>query len=388
MSTSICLEQIDRCRPFFIGILGERYGWVPESFSDDDIERFPILANCKGKSITEIEMRYGALEVDSGNGFCAFYLRDNRLTDSISGNNYESVLDSEIERYGAETAEKMCADRKERLITLKEEIIAEQKNVLNGYKTIEEFESKVYEDFISWLESTYPKAENIIMASNTYYIGESMRVYLPDEENIMEFDSLINQSNTPVVLYGDSGSGKTAFLNYWSQHYDRDTINICVGANDGLSYWVETAIQIINQINEIYPDVKYPDMQIRASMFFWLMDSVRQYKEKDAVDDEHNVRLIVTDEEEKSFRISFAKWLSELECPNPLYIIINDANLLDSWGGLDYLPWLPLKTTDNVHIIISTNSPNMLDVSRMREWTILKFYGMRNDVVPSYKSLS
>src|SRR5436305_2017804 len=25
-----CLEEIDRCRPFFIGMLGDRYGWVPK----------------------------------------------------------------------------------------------------------------------------------------------------------------------------------------------------------------------------------------------------------------------------------------------------------------------------------------------------------------------
>ena len=24
----ICLAEIDRCRPYFIGLLGERYGWV------------------------------------------------------------------------------------------------------------------------------------------------------------------------------------------------------------------------------------------------------------------------------------------------------------------------------------------------------------------------
>src|SRR5512132_2756205 len=26
---ALCLRQIDECRPFFVGILGERYGWVP-----------------------------------------------------------------------------------------------------------------------------------------------------------------------------------------------------------------------------------------------------------------------------------------------------------------------------------------------------------------------
>ena len=26
----ICLAEIDRSRPFFMGFIGERYGWVPE----------------------------------------------------------------------------------------------------------------------------------------------------------------------------------------------------------------------------------------------------------------------------------------------------------------------------------------------------------------------
>src|SRR5689334_2215322 len=25
-----CLEEVDKCRPYFIGLLGSRYGWVPE----------------------------------------------------------------------------------------------------------------------------------------------------------------------------------------------------------------------------------------------------------------------------------------------------------------------------------------------------------------------
>ena len=26
----VCLAEIDSCRPYFIGILGERYGWIPD----------------------------------------------------------------------------------------------------------------------------------------------------------------------------------------------------------------------------------------------------------------------------------------------------------------------------------------------------------------------
>src|ERR1019366_4629566 len=25
----VCLDEIDACRPFFLGILGQRYGWIP-----------------------------------------------------------------------------------------------------------------------------------------------------------------------------------------------------------------------------------------------------------------------------------------------------------------------------------------------------------------------
>ena len=35
----ICLEEIRRCRPYFIGLLGERYGWVPRSIPDELLEK-------------------------------------------------------------------------------------------------------------------------------------------------------------------------------------------------------------------------------------------------------------------------------------------------------------------------------------------------------------
>jgi hypothetical protein len=31
----LCLQQIDECRPFFIGILGQRHGWVPTRLPAD-----------------------------------------------------------------------------------------------------------------------------------------------------------------------------------------------------------------------------------------------------------------------------------------------------------------------------------------------------------------
>ena len=35
----LCLEEIHRCRPYFIGLLGERYGSLPSEIPSDLIER-------------------------------------------------------------------------------------------------------------------------------------------------------------------------------------------------------------------------------------------------------------------------------------------------------------------------------------------------------------
>lgn len=45
----ICLAEIQRCRPYFIGLLGERYGWVPEEISPDLIAQEPWLQERPGR---------------------------------------------------------------------------------------------------------------------------------------------------------------------------------------------------------------------------------------------------------------------------------------------------------------------------------------------------
>ncbi len=57
----LCLEQVDECRPFFLAFLGHRYGWVPAQVSPETQQRFPFLRRFPGVSVTELELRYGAM---------------------------------------------------------------------------------------------------------------------------------------------------------------------------------------------------------------------------------------------------------------------------------------------------------------------------------------
>lgn len=65
----ICMDEIERTRPFFIGLVGGRYGWVPEQ-GESGVDlgrlaaRYPWISPYldSRKSITEMEMLYGVLD--------------------------------------------------------------------------------------------------------------------------------------------------------------------------------------------------------------------------------------------------------------------------------------------------------------------------------------
>jgi hypothetical protein len=74
----LCLDEIRACRPFFIGLLGERYGWTPgdDAFTADLEEEQPWLKDLHGKSVTELEILHGVLNSPDMAGRAFFYFRD------------------------------------------------------------------------------------------------------------------------------------------------------------------------------------------------------------------------------------------------------------------------------------------------------------------------
>jgi hypothetical protein len=72
----LCLQEIEHCRPYFIGLLGERYGWVPEEFSPDLLQTQAWLAQHRGKSVTALEILHGVLQNPQMEKHAFFYFRD------------------------------------------------------------------------------------------------------------------------------------------------------------------------------------------------------------------------------------------------------------------------------------------------------------------------
>lgn len=88
---NVCLDEIERCRPFFIGLLGLRYGTI-----------FPSMPFCcrnrgvniAGSSITTMEIEYGSLNRNEING-CLFMERDSSVYEQLEDNIKEKYVDKD-----------------------------------------------------------------------------------------------------------------------------------------------------------------------------------------------------------------------------------------------------------------------------------------------------
>ena len=84
----ICLGEIDRARPYFMGFIGDRYGWVPQGseYPAAVVEREPWLQEHQGgKSVTELEMLHGVLNNPGMEDRAFFYFRDSRYSQAKGG---------------------------------------------------------------------------------------------------------------------------------------------------------------------------------------------------------------------------------------------------------------------------------------------------------------
>ncbi len=206
----ICLDEIDKCRPYFIGLLGERYGWVP---SHEDIvkdkalnEEYPwiITSVDEGTSVTEIEMVYGVLDNPDFAKHSYFYTRDVNITKQ----EFKDTSEIAIHRQNA----------------LKDRIRQSGFPIRENYTSIESLGEKVRSDLLKVIEEDFPIAdapsplEQERRVHETYALTRR-RAYIPRKENITTLDSFVSIEKQPLIVTGESGSGKSSLVSYWAHDY-------------------------------------------------------------------------------------------------------------------------------------------------------------------------
>jgi len=154
----ICLAEIARCRPYFVGILGERYGWVPDVLEPALIEQEPWLAGRVGRSITELEILRGALNNPVAAKGAFFYLRDPGYISVNAADQFREIPTTEdIARLGPHEAERQAAERRAKLADLKARIRASGLPVNEDYPDPRVLGEAVLADLAAVIDELYPE---------------------------------------------------------------------------------------------------------------------------------------------------------------------------------------------------------------------------------------
>ena len=135
----ISLAEIDSSRPFFVVIMGERYGWVPDSISEELAERHPWLAEHRTRSVTELEIVHGVLNDPKIADRSFFYFRAPSVSLALG---HEATPES--------------AEAIERLADLKARIRASGLLLREGFATPEALEAAVVADLTAAIDELNP----------------------------------------------------------------------------------------------------------------------------------------------------------------------------------------------------------------------------------------
>lgn len=211
---SVCLQEVERCRPFFLGILGNRYGSRP-AIPADLVAAYPWLAQCAGRSITELEILHGALNsTPSVTSKARFYFRaafDGGQTD-----------DGEPGHYSPEDPSGASA-----LADLKQRIRKSHFPVREGFQSPQELGDQVLEDFTAIIEECFP-------AEATPSSSELARLQQIDfaHSHALSYISLdptsavLERSRSGVTrrlaIVAGNGMGKSALLADWLKRLQED----------------------------------------------------------------------------------------------------------------------------------------------------------------------
>ena len=333
----LCLEEIDRCRPYFIGLLAERYGYIPDSLPAELLQAQPWLKQYPGSSITELEVLHGVLRDQHINDHAYFYFRDEAF----------------VKRMAARERRQFIAEDRqsaERLQQLKHKIRTAQNKRLcqlrEGYANPEQLGEWILEDFTALIDSQYPK-ENVPDALAQEAIrheayARSRRLAFVGRENLLDYlDEYNTTASKPLVLVGEAGSGKSALLAEWivrwrSKHPDDLIIQHYIGSTPDSANWQRLLYRILHELKRSF-----------------------------SIDDDIPVDPDV-------LRTALSEWTSKTESSARVVLILDALNQLSNDEAAQQLGWLPVVFPNNFRVLVSTLPGESLDVLQRRSWSQLR----------------
>lgn len=324
----LCLEEIKNCRPYFIGLLGERYGWVPDEIPADIIEREPWLKEHLNRSVTELEILHGVLNnPEADHAF--FYFRDP---------SYIEKLPEGQRNYFIEEKE----EHKQKLQLLKDKIRRSEFPLRENYPNPKTFGKLVLKDMTSVIDKLFPEGSSPDSldrdaADHEQFANSRAAVYIGRQTNFEILDRHVNSSDQPLVILGESGSGKSALLSTWAlkykeEHPDELLIMHFIGASPYSADWMAMLRRIMGE----------------SKRHFNLPEDIPSKPDE--------------------LKTAFANWLHMVSVRGKAVLILDALNQLEDKDAAPNLVWIPPFIPENIRMIVSTLPGRPLDEISRRNW--------------------
>jgi len=328
----ICLSEIDRARPYFIGFLGERYGWVPppDAYPSNVLESQPWLEEHRGgKSVTELEILHGVLNNPHMEGRALFYFRSFEYSSSKGGDYIASSPDDQA-----------------RQSTLKETIRQSGFPVYEDYESPEHLAELLEKDLWEILDREFPASDvpDTFVRENLQHEAYSLprqRLYIGGDLYLAALDKALSEDNQWILVDGPSGGGKSALLANWLKYVsdrERDTevhahyLGATADATDS-TFLVRRLIECIKRKTESTDDLASDPEELLDSLPVWLANA--------------------------------SSWC-ELQGKKFLFVI--DA--LNSLSDRHDLRWFPRMLPKHIHFVISTLPGEVNDaLQEIADWS-------------------
>ncbi|HWM25822.1 MAG TPA: DUF4062 domain-containing protein [Chthoniobacterales bacterium] len=330
----ICFAEIDRCRPYFIGLLGDRYGWIPDHLPEDLLADQPWLQEERGKSYTELEIAFAIWRHPDSARRAVFYFRDptyvERCTPQVRNNLREDDSDARDKVAGLKEAIKQSGSDWR--------IYPDPKSL--GQMVLEDLTNAIDEDFPP--ENVPTALESEVLAHEAFARSRALS-YIGREKYFAQLDEYVAKpfSELGLVVVGESGGGKTALLANWISHHRRNFPDDIV-----LAHYVGATADSVDSVA-------------------MLRRFVSELAGPLGIDTEEN-------NEPQKLRAAFFDALHASAGRQRVVLVVDALNqLLDREGALELL-WLPPVLPGNVYVVASTLQSPALDAVLQRGWSLLE----------------
>lgn len=351
----LCMDEIDRCQPRFICMLGGRYGWIPPARAG---------APDAGRSITASEIHYAALDKLGTPAFRNFYFRDSAVTASIpepyaadyqepAGSHSAKALEAIKACIRTATAASLRApgDAVEGPLPLFEYPCAWDAGTAR-ITHLDAFGERVYADVLASVDAEFgikptaagdPFAEE--RAAMDAFIEERVERYVVGSREpvfrALAAHATARDEHGLLCLVGGPGSGKSALMG----RFVRDCAGMTTAAPPGrtlvLPHFVGASALSTN---------------VRQMLRRLCHELARAADIADEIPDEYD-----------KLREAFPAFLAKAAGIRPVLVIIDAVNQLDPAFDAREMRWLPDALPAAVRVILSTLPGPALDALRRRE---------------------